>query len=203
MVVTTDATFSNHADIQNDLDSTTAALVGAGVVLIGLTAPGAGGELVELADATGGSVQPLSSDGSDIATAILDGLGTLSTTVTHSSTCPSGLEVTFDHQELTVPSGVDAVFQETITVTDPGLAGSTVECGVDFFDNGALVGTQDITVDVPLSLAASSDDAGGEACSPPVVVVEVELSSGDVPYQELSSHLWSRKDLMWEKVFRL
>jgi hypothetical protein len=178
LVVTTDAPFSNDADIQNNQATTTAALNGAGVILIGLKAPGAANELDALATATGGSVVPLESSGSNVAAAILEGLGNLPTTVEPVPNCPT-LGVTFDPTSSTVTSGDDAEFVETIEATDPSLAGTTVTCAVEFLDNGVSVGQQIITITVPLTVVATPDTDTNPLCSEHTV--NAELSSGSTP----------------------
>ena len=55
--------------------------------MIGLKAPGSGTELDTLADNTGGSVQPLSSDGMNIGSAIIAGLGNLKIDVGMATNC--------------------------------------------------------------------------------------------------------------------
>eukprot|EP00978_Attheya_sp_CCMP212_P048495 scaffold529584_cov51-Attheya_sp.AAC.1 len=148
LVVTTDATFSNQNDIHNNLASTTAALVDNGVVLIGLKAPNAGLELDALAAATEGTVVPLSSDGSNVADAILTGLASLPTTVVPDPHCDD-LIVTFDPSDVTVTSGEVANFDESIEVKDdPSLRGTVVTCTVDFLNNNVLIGTQTISITV-------------------------------------------------------
>jgi hypothetical protein len=181
LVVTTDAAFSNDSDIQNRLASTTTALNNAGVILIGLKAPGAGTELNALASNTGGSVQPLSSNGANIAAAILAGLSVLPTAVTHDVTdCTDKLlSVVVTPPSQTVQSGTDAEFEETIGVDNPVLAGTTVICEVDFLDNGVLAGTQTITVTVPLSVDATPDTDTNPLCTSHTV--NTALTSGGTP----------------------
>ena len=78
LVVATDATFHTpDGTHQNDSATTTTALLAQDIRVIGLKAPGAGTELDTLATNTGGSVQPLSSDGMNIGSAIVAGLGNL------------------------------------------------------------------------------------------------------------------------------
>ena len=187
LVVTTDATFSSDSDIQNDLGSTTNALLGANVILIGLKAPGSGNELDQLATATGGSVLPLSSDGSNVGNAILSGLGNLPTTVTHSViNCPDGLQISFDTDSQTVTSGTTAYFQETIQVTDPDLAGQTVHCSVDFLANGALIGTQALTITVPLELTVTPENAINPLCTDHDLTASVLSGSAPVSGAEVT-----------------
>jgi hypothetical protein len=94
LVVATDAPFhppdSTHV---NDYASTVAALNAEDIILIGLKVGAAGTELDDLAAATGGSVQPLSSDGSNIADAILDALAELTTDVWWVEDCGPDLNV--------------------------------------------------------------------------------------------------------------
>jgi hypothetical protein len=128
LVVTTDAPFhgpdGTHA---NDLASTTAALNAAGVVVIGLKAPGAGSELNSLATATGGSVQPLSSNGANIAAAILAGLADIDIDVSMTSDCQPPISTSFAPSSVTVTSGGVVNFVETISVAE-GALGGTYTC---------------------------------------------------------------------------
>lgn len=130
LVVTTDAPFhlpglgKPHVNTQA---STIAALNAAAVKVVGLKAPGAGGELDALAAATGGNVQPLSSSGADIADAILAGLGNLPVDVEMRSDCEAPISVTFNPPLQTVTSGDDALFAETIAVANDAEPG-TYEC---------------------------------------------------------------------------
>jgi hypothetical protein len=131
LVVATDATFHVPADAAvyvNDETSTIAALMARGVRVVGLKAPGAGGELDALAAATGGSVQPLSSSGANIGAAIIAGLGNLSIDVGMASNCADPISTTFDPASQTVTSGDDATFTETITVAADAAQGQTFEC---------------------------------------------------------------------------
>ena len=159
LVVTTDAPFhlpgvgKPHT---NDEAATLAALGSANIIVIGLKAPGAGGELDALAGATGGSVQALSSDGANIAQAILDGLEELTTDVWWEVDADDGLTVTLDPVvHYGVAGGITVTFTETITVADdPNLQGTCLEATVTFIANhypeeGVPIGTQTIRVCVP------------------------------------------------------
>jgi hypothetical protein len=130
LVVATDAPFhlpgvgKPHVNTQA---TTLAALDAAGVRVVGLKAPGAADELDALAAATGGSVQPLSSDGADIADAILAGLGNLPVDVEMRTDCGGPIGATFDPEMQTVTSGDIATFTEIIAVADYALPG-VYEC---------------------------------------------------------------------------
>jgi hypothetical protein len=131
LVVATDATFHVPADAAvyvNDETSTIAALMARGVRVVGLKAPGAGSELDALATATGGSVQPLSSNGANIGAAIIAGLGNLKIDVGMASNCADPISTSFDPASQTVTSGDDALFTETITVAADAAQGQTFEC---------------------------------------------------------------------------
>ena len=154
LIIATDAPFhtpdSTHV---NDQASTIAALNAQNIIVVGLKAPGAGGELDALAAATGGSVQPLSSDGSNIAEAILNGLKEVTTDVWAEFDCDAGLSVSLDPEVWYDVSGNETViFEETITVADDsGLEGQTLKCIVTFIANehpeeGATIGTQEIEI---------------------------------------------------------
>ena len=96
LVVTTDAPFHvPPAPYVNDQATTIAALNAQNIRVIGLPAPGAGGELGALAAATGGSTQPLSSNGDNIAAAILAGLSNLPVEVSMASDCAAPLSTSF------------------------------------------------------------------------------------------------------------
>ena len=88
LVVATDAEFHTpDGTHQNDSASTTTALLNQDIRVIGLKAPGAGTELDTLAANTGGSVQPLSSDGANIGASIIAGLGNLDIDVGMATNC--------------------------------------------------------------------------------------------------------------------
>ena len=97
LVVATDAAFhppdGTHQKSEAD---TIAALNAQDIIVIGLKAGDAGGELDALAAATGGSVQPLSDDGANIATAILNALAELTTDVWWTEDCGPELDVSLD-----------------------------------------------------------------------------------------------------------
>ena len=136
---------------QNDLASTIAVLNAEKITFVGLKAYGAGDEMNALAAATGGSVQALSSDGTNIASAITAGLNNLPVTVTPSVVgCSSSLSVIFTPGSQTVVGGNDALFTGTIAVLSGAPQGTTADCGVIFKDgNGNELGTQSITVTIP------------------------------------------------------
>lgn len=154
LVVATDAPFHTPDGTHvNDEAATIAALNAESVIVIGLKAPGAGMELDALAAATGGSVQALSSDGANIAAAILAGLAELTTDVWWTAACDAGINVTLDPDvHLDVPGETTVNFLETISVdnaTDPG----DYSCTVSFFANtypdaGELIGDELISVRV-------------------------------------------------------
>lgn len=128
LVVTTDAPFHvPPAPWVNTQATTIAALTGQGIRVIGLPAPGAGGELAALAAATGGSTQPLSSNGDNIAAGILAGLQNLSLEVSMTSDCAAPLSTSFTPASQSVTSGQAAQFTETISVA-AGAAAGTYTC---------------------------------------------------------------------------
>jgi hypothetical protein len=130
LLVTTDAPFhlpGSGKPHVNTQASTITALSDADVVVVGLKAPGAGGELDALASATGGSVQPLSPDGANIAAAILAGLSAVDVDVEMASDCAAPITTAFEPLTVTVESGDDAVFTETISVAADA-PGGTYTC---------------------------------------------------------------------------
>lgn len=138
LIVATDAPFHGPGGgrVHNNA-STIAALTAANVTVIGLKAPGSGGELDALAAATGGTVQALSSNGANIASAILAGLGNLPVKVAMSSDCVAPIGTSFAPAESTVTSGDNALFVETISV-DPATAGGTYTCVDHVSYNGVV-----------------------------------------------------------------
>ena len=133
-ILTTDASFHNAGDgggpfpyPGHSAAATTTALQAAGIVVIGLKAPGAGGELDALAAATGGTTVPTSSTSDDIADAILDALTEIDVEVSMASNCSDPITTTFAPASVTVESGEHAVFTETIAVADAAAPG-VYEC---------------------------------------------------------------------------
>jgi hypothetical protein len=169
LVVATDASFhlpgagKPHV---NDQASTLAALQAQNIILVGLKALGAGGELDALAAATGGSVQPLSSDGANIAAAILAALAEITTDVWWEASCDMGLAVSLAPEVYyDVAGGTLLTFQETVAVpnaTPPG----DYTCTVTFIANdhpeeGAPIGQQTVNIrvvpiPVPLDIRPTS-----------------------------------------------
>lgn len=154
LVVATDAPFhlpGSGKPHVNTLATTTAALDAQRIILIGLKASGAGGELDALATATGGSVQPLDDDGENIAMAILAALQEIKTDVWWDVTCDPDLPVTLDPAVYyDVPGETTLDFLETITA---GLDLGLHECTViftanDYPEEGAEIGRQKILIDV-------------------------------------------------------
>ncbi len=90
------------------------------------TIDGSAGQASRIAAATGGAVLTGVAP-ADIADAILEGLSNLPAEVAMYSDCSVPIHTTFSPAMLTVTSGEDAVFTETITVDDPA-AGGTYEC---------------------------------------------------------------------------
>jgi hypothetical protein len=134
-MLTTDASFHNAGDgggpfpyPGHSAAATTAALVAGDIVVIGLKAPGSGGELDALAAATGGTTVPTSSTSDDIADAILDALTEIDVEVSMASNCSDPITTSFAPASVTVESGEHAVFTETIAVADDAAPG-VYECG--------------------------------------------------------------------------
>lgn len=196
LVVTTDAPSHSAGDgtHAHSLASATAALVAEDITVIGLKASGAGTELDSLATATGGSVQALSSDGSNIAAAILAGLSNLPVEVSLTSDCVAPISTSFLPPSSEVTSGDDALFTETIAVAG-GAAGGTYECTDTVVYDGTpsdVIETKTIHVpgidltpgDADNELAAGTDHTvtatvtAGDAGPQAGVTVEFEIVSG-------------------------
>ena len=156
LLVSTDATFHGPGgSYVNGFASTSAALIANNVTLIGLKAPGAGGELDALAAAMGGNVQPLSSNSDNIANAILAGLSNLPALVVIESDCTAPISTSFNPASSNVTSGDNAQFLETIGVV-AGAAGGTYSCtdwatvnGENLVDESGELITEDKTIHVP------------------------------------------------------
>jgi len=158
LVVATDASFHTpDGTHQNDSASTTAALTAQGIVVIGLKAPGSGTELDTLAANTGGSVEPLSSNGANIGAAIIAGLSNLKVDVGMATNCTDPITVEFDPASHTgVISGDDAIFTETISVAADAPQGTTVECddwatinGMPMTDANGVIILEHKTIHIP------------------------------------------------------
>ncbi|MBM7789208.1 choice-of-anchor P family protein [Tenggerimyces flavus] len=124
------------------------------VVAVPLT-DGAGGGLDALGQAsaltaaTRGELLPPTAANA-VAQGLLDGIRALDVIVAPTVTsCDPALTVGFSPSTSTVPSGANAVFQQTIGVRADAAPG-TYGCAVDYRINGVSTGyTQSITVDVP------------------------------------------------------
>ena len=144
MVVTTDATFQvpgSGRRHENDLTSTTEVLQRERIRVVGLTASGSGEELDSLSAATGGNVQPLSRDGSDIASAILGGLEALPCQVTATAVGCDPLDVVFDPSSQVVEPGASLTLETTFSTTSSVPVGTVVTCDIIFTANGEVVGS--------------------------------------------------------------
>jgi hypothetical protein len=104
----------------------------------------------DLVTATGG--QLLSQSPDQVSTAILAGLGKLDVKVTPNVLeCDPALTVSFDADDITVPSGDAADYVETVDVSAGASDGATLECSVEFRLGGVSAGpdfVQHITVHV-------------------------------------------------------
>lgn len=161
-IITTDASFHNAGDTGGPFPypgasatDTTDALVAADIVVVGLKAPGAGGELDALAAATGGAVETTTSSSSDIADAILAALKAIEIDVAMDSDCEWPISTSFDPGEKTITSGEAATFHETISVAADA-PGGTYVCtdwalidGEPMVDATGAVITETKTVKVP------------------------------------------------------
>lgn len=115
------------------------------------TEGGTSGQASRIAAATGG-VHLTGVAATDIADAILAGLGALPVDVTPQYSCDdASVTVTWDAASKTVTSGEDATFTETVAAGAGAPQGETVTCTVDFLVDGELLAgfTQTITVDIP------------------------------------------------------
>jgi len=122
-------------DAINALQAISAKVLGVNVASGGADGLDAAGQATAVTSATGGSLT--GADPADVSTAILAGLANLDVTVEpHLISCDTGLSVTFDHGAVTVPSGSDVVYQETINIAADAPQGSTLHCVTEFLING-------------------------------------------------------------------
>lgn len=99
------------------------------------------GEATTIINATGGQLFTVN-DPNQVSDAILAGLQNLPVTVTPSPTCDAGLTATYNVPSVTVTSGDDANFVETLTVDPSNPGGTTLHCTVAFLQNGQLSGPE-------------------------------------------------------------
>jgi hypothetical protein len=109
------------------------------VVAVNVSGLDSAGQATSVTAATGGTLVPATGD---VSAAILAGLRDLDVTVKPVvGACDSGLTASFALASVTVPSGTDATFTETLTVASTAPQGTTVHCAVDFTLNGASGGS--------------------------------------------------------------
>lgn len=151
---------SNDPSLGHTLTATVNSLRAQGIRVVavpvtGTNAPGLNelGQATTLTNGTSGVLMP-SQSSSAVATAILNGIKTLTVNVTAVPTCDQQLTLTANPAMRTVRSGAAAAFTETVRVK-PGTTGGAYDCTVDFQVNGMSVGyTQTVTVHVPGSRPA-------------------------------------------------
>ena len=162
IAITTDAAFHNHGDNGSYPGPTKAEVLSAlsdyGVKVIAIKAPGSTTQMDDLANETGGAVVTSTSDSSDIANAILDGLEaiTFDVSASPSDDCdPLGFAYA-PASYSDVDQGDTVTFKEKISVpgdiTEADLNDdSAIECDVEFYADDTLIGTQTVKVTVPLN----------------------------------------------------
>lgn len=103
-----------------------------------------------LANATGGTIEPLHSNVPNVANALLEGLDGLNTTVEVDTSACTGLNITFDSTSAEVPSGQEACFQATLEDTAGSPPGDHLGCCciIEFMENGMVVATYFIRLTV-------------------------------------------------------
>ncbi len=165
IAITTDAAFHEGGDYGYSfaypgatMAETIDALLDVGVKVIAIKTGSADSDMDILADATGGSVVTTDSSSSQIATAVLAGLETLSYTV---SAAPGEdcepLDFAYAPDLFEDVFGGDTVaFEETITapldISEADLdEDGYLECTVDFLADDTVIGTQSVSIFVPLN----------------------------------------------------
>ncbi len=151
---------SNAHDLADAITSVTD--VGAKVIAINVdngyqSLDGPGLQATAITAATGGIYYP-GVDPTQVAATILAGLSDLPATLTAETFCDPGLTLELTPATLTVPSGMDAVFSEKLTVSPSAVPGTALTCATEFLVNGAEATgdfTQTVVVDVDNPLAVS------------------------------------------------
>lgn len=180
VAITTDASFHEGGETGSGpypypgatQAETIAALVGQGVKVIAIKAPGSGTEMDTLASSTGGSVVSTSSTSAEIATAVLDGLDALTYEISASPDAECVLDLSYAPASFSGVSGGETVtFTETIAVpldiTSADLdADGYATCEVEFLADDTVIGVQTVDIEVPLN-------------SPPVAVCQDLVLSAD------------------------
>jgi hypothetical protein len=105
--------------------------IAAGALVGGDNAPGQANQ--------NGAVPAATTDDGDVASAILEGLSTLPTTVVPSANCGSGVDVTIDPPTETVTSGDTASFTVTISAAGSIDSAATSACDVAFAADGQTI----------------------------------------------------------------
>jgi hypothetical protein len=107
------------------------------------------GQATAVTTATGGVLLSAATP-AQVASAILTGLSNLPVTVSWTASCDAGLSATLSPASVTVTSGTDASFTETITVAASATQGATLHCAVQILLNGqpATGFTESITIGV-------------------------------------------------------
>jgi hypothetical protein len=175
-IMTRDAPFHNAGDgggpfgyPGHSAAVTTTALQLGEIVVIGLKAPGAGGELDALAAATGGSTIPTGSSSEDIAEAILETLKNIhvEVEVSMTSNCEWPISTTFAPPGIVVLTGEHAVFTETISIAADA-PGGTYTCedwalidGEPMVDAAGAIIYETKTIDVPVAFLTGGGQIGG------------------------------------------
>jgi len=112
------------------------------------------GQATAVVGGTGGVL--LGADPAAVAEAILSGISTINITVTpHVISCDEGLSVVIEPADATVPSGEDAHFKETFTVSADAKPGYNLHCVIEYLLNGTSGGdafVQHVTAMVVASL---------------------------------------------------
>ncbi|MBA2955156.1 HYR domain-containing protein [Nocardioides sp. CGMCC 1.13656] len=165
-------------------------LVSAGIRVIAINVPNlsgaprldASGQATRVTAATGGTLAAANPD--QVAATILSELQNLPAVVTHTTTCDTGVSLTFDAPSKTVTSGDTTTFGETIALTGAAPQGDTVTCTTNFLVNGELPGPEFVqTVEIAVN-----------DVTPPVVTVESKTVEATGPAGATVSYAASAVD---------
>jgi hypothetical protein len=178
---------SHDPSAGHTLADATAALIadGARVVAVNVANLDADGQATQVATNTGGSLVAVGSGADAVTAAILAGLHDLDVTVKPEVVgCDSGLSVSFDKGAVTIPSGGDVSYVETVTVAAGATQGAVLHCTVRFLLNGtdagdAFVERINVRVNDTTPPVVTVNDQTVEATSPAGAVINYPATAVD------------------------
>ncbi len=142
IAITTDASFHDSENHPGPtISETVSVLQDAGVSVVAVKAPGASIQMDLLAEQTNGVVVETSSDSSEIADAIVNGVKQIARDVTHKVESCDSAELAFDVDSVELEGRGVAGFVELVTPI-----GGSGNCVVSFHSGGEFLGFQEINI---------------------------------------------------------